>query len=97
MEPGAGSVTLRRATQEDGRAVADVLIRSRQAAAGSIPAAIHSDAEIQEWVEVEVIAHREVWASATGSLSSKRPVDRVTRRSSPISGSSGRPHSRRVT
>ena len=25
--------------------------------------AIHSDAEIEEWVEVEVIAHREVWAA----------------------------------
>ena len=31
--------------------------------AGSIPAAIHSDAEIEEWVAVEVIAHREVWAA----------------------------------
>ena len=63
MESRAGSVTLRRATHQDGWAVADVLIRSRQASAGSIPAAIHSDAEIQEWVEVEVIAHREVWVA----------------------------------
>ena len=63
MEPGAGSVTLRRATRKDAWAVADLLIRSRRASAGSIPAAIHSDAEIEEWVEVEVIAHREVWAA----------------------------------
>lgn len=30
---------------------------------GSIPAAIHSDIEIEQWIKVEVIAHREVWVA----------------------------------
>ena len=56
-------MTLRRAAPEDVWAVADVLIRSRRASVGSIPAAIHSDTDIEQWVKVEVIAHREVWVA----------------------------------
>jgi len=55
------SVTLRRAVLEDARAVADVLIRSRRAAAEAIPAAVHSDAETREWIRTVVIPEREVW------------------------------------
>jgi ribosomal protein S18 acetylase RimI-like enzyme len=63
MGAGAASVTLRRAAPEDAWAVADVLIRSRRASVGSIPAAIHSDTEIEQWIKVEVISHREVWVA----------------------------------
>jgi GNAT superfamily N-acetyltransferase len=59
----ASSVLLRRAAPEDAWAVADVLIRSRRASVGFIPAAVHSDAEIAEWVELELIADREVWVA----------------------------------
>jgi GNAT superfamily N-acetyltransferase len=64
----AGSAALRRAGPDDARAVADVLIRSRQAAVGAIPAAVHSDDEIREWIKAVVIPEREVWlvVSSTG-------------------------------
>lgn len=55
------SATLRRAEPEDARVVADVLIRSRQAAAGAIPAAVHSDVEVRQWIRAVVIPEREVW------------------------------------
>jgi len=55
------SATCRRADSGDARAVADLLIRSRQAAVGAIPAAIHSDAETHEWVSTVVLPEREVW------------------------------------
>jgi GNAT superfamily N-acetyltransferase len=62
----AHSVTLRRAGLDDGRAVADVLIRSRRAAIGSIPPPVHSDDEIREWIKNVVIPEREVWVAASG-------------------------------
>lgn len=55
------SATSRRAGPEDARAVADVLIRSRRAAAGAIPAAVHPDAEVREWIHAVVLPEREVW------------------------------------
>jgi GNAT superfamily N-acetyltransferase len=57
----ADGARLRRADGDDARAVADVLIRSRHASLGLIPAAVHSDEEIQEWVRAVVIPAREVW------------------------------------
>jgi GNAT superfamily N-acetyltransferase len=57
----ADSVALRRAGPDDARAVADVLIRSRKASVGSIPAAVHSDDEVREWIKAVVIPQREVW------------------------------------
>ncbi len=63
--PEVGSVALRRAGPSDARAVADVLIRSRQAAVGSIPAAVHSDDEIREWITTVVIPEREVWLAVS--------------------------------
>jgi GNAT superfamily N-acetyltransferase len=55
------SATCRRADSGDVQAVADVLIRSRRAAAGAIPAAVHPDAETHEWISTVVIPEREVW------------------------------------
>ncbi|GIM89350.1 hypothetical protein Ato02nite_011430 [Paractinoplanes toevensis] len=51
----------RRAEAADAPAVADVIIRSRRAAAGAIPAAVHSDAEVHEWIGAVVVPDREVW------------------------------------
>ncbi len=55
------SVTPRRAGPEDAEAVADLLIRSRRAALGAIPAAVHSDADVREWIRTVVIPELEVW------------------------------------
>ncbi|MDG4809491.1 GNAT family N-acetyltransferase [Micromonospora sp. WMMD1120] len=53
------AATPRRAGPDDAPAVADVLIRSRRAAA--IPPAVHSDAEVRDWLRAVVIPQREVW------------------------------------
>jgi GNAT superfamily N-acetyltransferase len=55
------SATSRRAGLEDAAAVADVLIRARRAAVDAIPAAVHSDAEVREWISAVVVPEREVW------------------------------------
>jgi GNAT superfamily N-acetyltransferase len=55
------SATLRRATDQDAPGVAEVLIRSRQAAADVIPPSVHPDAEVRGWVSTVVIPEREVW------------------------------------
>jgi hypothetical protein len=49
-----------RAGAEDAGAVADVLIRSRRAAAGAIPGGVHSDDEVREWIGAVVVPEREV-------------------------------------
>lgn len=59
--PNTGSVTFRRANANDAVAAAEVLIRSREAAVGAIPAVVHSDEEIQRWVETGLIPHCDVW------------------------------------
>jgi ribosomal protein S18 acetylase RimI-like enzyme len=55
------SATCRRADSDDVQAVADLLVRSRRAAVGAIPATVHSDAEAREWISTVVIPEREVW------------------------------------
>jgi hypothetical protein len=40
-----------------------VLIRSRRASVGSIPAPVHSDTDIEQWVEFDAIAKREAWVA----------------------------------
>jgi GNAT superfamily N-acetyltransferase len=54
------SAISRRAGLGDAEAIADVLIRSRRAAVGAIPAAVHADAETREWIAA-VVPEREVW------------------------------------
>ncbi|GGK31740.1 N-acetyltransferase [Pilimelia terevasa] len=55
------SATPRRASLEDAPAVAEVLLRSRRAAVDAIPPAVHSDAEVRDWIRTVVIPEREVW------------------------------------
>jgi GNAT superfamily N-acetyltransferase len=59
------SFAIRRATQADAGAAADVLLRSRADAVGSSPAAVHSDAEVREWVRRYLIVHLECWVAET--------------------------------
>lgn len=59
-------VTSRRAGPDDASAVADVLIRSREAAAGAIPPSVHSEEEQRGWVGGVVLAEREVWLTEDG-------------------------------
>lgn len=61
------SITLRRAGDEEAVAAAEVLISSRTASIGAIPAAVHSDEEITRWVQSGLIPHCDVWiAEAEG-------------------------------
>src|SRR5579863_5051479 len=55
---------VRRAEGEDARAVADVWLRSRRAAA--IPPAVHPDAEVRGWVKDVLIPTCEVWVATDG-------------------------------
>jgi GNAT superfamily N-acetyltransferase len=57
----ADAATPRRAAPEDALAVADVLIRSRRASIDAIPATVHSDAEVRDWIRTVVVPGREVW------------------------------------
>src|SRR6185312_12536756 len=65
MSDSAASTTdtiiLRRAGDADAVAAAEVLIRSREAALGAIPASVHSDEEIMRWVQTGLIPHCDVW------------------------------------
>ncbi|WP_349899006.1 GNAT family N-acetyltransferase [Parafrigoribacterium soli] len=63
----AGSVDLRRASAADAVAAAEVLILSREASIGAIPAAVHSDEEIKRWVETGLIPHCDVWIAEAES------------------------------
>jgi len=58
--------SIRRGRPDEALAVADVLLGSRQAAPG-IPAGVHSDDEVREWVAEVVLPEREVWVVADGS------------------------------
>jgi GNAT superfamily N-acetyltransferase len=62
----AESATPRRAGPGDAVAVADLLIRARTAAAGAIPAMVHTPDEVHQWVRFTVIAEREVWLMDDG-------------------------------
>jgi GNAT superfamily N-acetyltransferase len=76
--PGpAAAAAIRRAEARDAIAVADVLIRSRRAATGSIPAAVHTDDETRDWIGMVVIPEREVWLaeSAVGEVVAMMVLD----------------------
>ncbi len=62
------SIILRRAGNEDAVAAAEVLITSREASIGAIPATVHSDEEIRRWMQTGLIPHCDVWiAEAEGN------------------------------
>lgn len=57
----ADAVILRRADSGDASVAADVLIHSRLAAVGAIPAPVHSEDDIRTWMQSVLIPHCEVW------------------------------------
>jgi GNAT superfamily N-acetyltransferase len=57
------SVDIRRATQADATAATELWLRSRRGAHRLIPPAIHSDAEVREWMADHVIAQLECWVA----------------------------------
>ena len=61
-----GATSLRCAGPADAAVVADLLIRARAAAAGYIPAVVHSDDEVRAWVAADVLPEFEVWLSIAG-------------------------------
>jgi GNAT superfamily N-acetyltransferase len=63
-------ITLRRATDADADAVADLYIRARRAAGDYIPSTVHSDDDIRIWIATRVVPHTEAWIAedAGGSL-----------------------------
>jgi GNAT superfamily N-acetyltransferase len=63
-------ITLRRATDADAGAVADLYIRARRAATDYIPSTVHSDDDIRIWIALRVVPYTEAWVAddAVGSL-----------------------------
>lgn len=60
MEPG---VILRRARRLDAEALADVWLRSRSASIPSIPAPVHSDADVRRYFTEVVLPTKDVWVA----------------------------------
>lgn len=59
----------RRAAETDARAAADLWLRSRRAAAGTIPLPVHDDEDVHAWFGSHVLQDAELWlAEATGGL-----------------------------
>ena len=70
-------ITLRRATDADADAVADLYLRARRAAADDIPSTVHSDDDVRRWIAARVIPHTEAWIAedAAGSLAGLLVLD----------------------
>ena len=58
-------IEVRRANVDDAGVVAEVWLRSRHAALGHIPRAVHSDADVREWISTRVLAENECWVAHT--------------------------------
>jgi GNAT superfamily N-acetyltransferase len=54
----------RRAQQHEGRALAQVWLRSRRAAVAAIPPPVQNDGEVRTWFR-DLLAGREVWIAET--------------------------------
>jgi len=60
---------IRRALPNEAQSLAELWLRSRAAAAPSIPPTIHTDEEVHQWFEEVVLPTREVWvADGTGHV-----------------------------
>jgi GNAT superfamily N-acetyltransferase len=57
------SIRLRRGTEDDARAAADLWLRARRAALGAIPAPVHDDEEVREWFASHVVRDTELWVA----------------------------------
>lgn len=54
-------VILRRGTEADARAAADLWLRARKAAIDVIPPPVHHDDEVRAWFATHVVADAELW------------------------------------
>jgi ribosomal protein S18 acetylase RimI-like enzyme len=57
---------VRRARPADAAGVSEVWLESRNAAAGLIPPAVHSDAEVRDWIAGHLLIEDECWVAAAG-------------------------------
>jgi GNAT superfamily N-acetyltransferase len=58
---GAMAITLRRAGESDARAAADLWLRARKAAVGTIPPPVHDDKDVRAWFASHVVRDAELW------------------------------------
>lgn len=61
------AVTVRRGTREDAVAAAELWLRARRAALGSIPPPAHSDDEVRGWFATHVAERCELWVAEDGA------------------------------
>jgi GNAT superfamily N-acetyltransferase len=61
-------LTLRRGTDSDAEAVAELYLRARKAAIPTIPMTAHSDDEVRAWIAEIVIPRTEVWLAESDGL-----------------------------
>ena len=54
-------IALRRATESDARAAADLWLRAREAAVGAIPPPVHDDKDVRAWFASHVVRDTELW------------------------------------
>jgi GNAT superfamily N-acetyltransferase len=55
------AITLRRAGGSDARAAADLWLRARKAAVGTIPPPVHDDEDVRAWFASHVVRDTELW------------------------------------
>lgn len=56
-------IAIRRGTEADARAAADVWLRARKAAIGAIPAPVHGDDDVRAWFASHVVSETELWVA----------------------------------
>jgi GNAT superfamily N-acetyltransferase len=54
-------LVIRRGTADDARAAADLWLRARHAALGTIPAPVHTVEEVRDWFATHVVPETELW------------------------------------
>jgi GNAT superfamily N-acetyltransferase len=59
-------ISIRRGTEPDARAAADLWLRARKAARGAIPDAVHTDDEVRGWFASHVVRECELWLAEDG-------------------------------
>ena len=60
------AVGVRRATETDSRAAADLWLRARKAAVGTIPPHVHDDDDVRAWFAAHVVWDTEPWIAEDG-------------------------------
>ena len=55
------TITVRRGTEGDARAAADLWLRARKAALGAIPPPAHTDEEVRAWFASRVVRDTDLW------------------------------------